>query len=184
MSAYNEEARRQTLIRSMGLALAGIGHCPNCGREQEVFSRHRATPGAAPEYCLECWGAEPGGSISHLIHDQAAVIDTLQRQMITHETIQLGLQGAPHGNKLSSIVQTSGRKWPTCEPLLLPRYTIWETLKQNARCAIGCSSTLLCTACPLKRCQQSSGAVWTSNARRCARPQRCRRVGRTICSLH
>ena len=32
MSAYNEEARRQTLIRSMGLALAGIGHCPSCVR--------------------------------------------------------------------------------------------------------------------------------------------------------
>ena len=111
MSAYNEEVyRRQTLIRSMGLALAGIGHCPNCGREQEVFSRHRATPGAAPEYCLECWGAEPGGSISPLIHDQAAVIDTLQRQMITHETIRRGLQGAPYGNKLSSTVQPSRKE--------------------------------------------------------------------------
>lgn len=59
MSKRSEEAlRRQTVIRVMGLIMAGEGRCPGCGQKKAVLSKQRATPGEAKERCLECWRTE------------------------------------------------------------------------------------------------------------------------------
>ncbi len=57
--AADATLRRQALMRLLGLAFIGTGRCPHCRQNAEMFSRRRATPGAAKECCLECWRAKP-----------------------------------------------------------------------------------------------------------------------------
>ena len=58
MSQHTEEAqRRENLIRVMSLVLGGMGRCPGCQQQREIFYRRRAI-GVGKERCLDCWRAE------------------------------------------------------------------------------------------------------------------------------
>ena len=56
--AADAALRRQALIRLLDLTALGTGRCPDCRQAAEMFSRRRASPGAAKERCLVCWRAK------------------------------------------------------------------------------------------------------------------------------